>query len=1061
MQRVAWMSVLGVIWGLLGCPEAPLAPPVPRSEASTRDEGRTSLPASPAPSEGEGAVALVSGRFLPGWLREAERRAVPTVPSGIGELRAHRPGERERRQRRLRLLGQQVRVRIAGPMAVTEVEQTFRNEESVQLEGVYRFVLPAGARLRALALQVGDRWERGAIVSKERAERIWRRVVRNATSRSMPSPGSWIRGSWRDPAMLHWSRGGRVELRIFPIPARGVRKVRLVYEEHLRLEGGERRYRFQLPASADARMRIDDFRFELRVGRLSEAPRSEGAVQLHVEQEGSADWVARFSSRHFAPRGVVALRWREPMRREVRWWVHDGSQVALAPDPESREDEGILLAQRNWSQDRRPYVLFALRPDWLLGASGEPLARSEEESDAAGRDVILWLDGSQSMMGARWQRAIWSAAALAASLSARDRVSVVSCDFVCRAWSAGHVPGGRDAAEAVRSFGESFEPAGWSDFIGPLHWFARMARRKRWGKDGRNVHLVYLGDGVGTVGPTRGETLEHALRSAWGARPRWRIHAVAVGLEADRFGLGTLVRIGGGRLVDYSPGRSLSEVTAELREAMDGALVRDVEVSFGGCMLEDTAPRRLPNLLVGEEVLLAARWSLDRVDCVTRKQMTVEGTLDGRRVRRVYDLAPLYEARRARRPREAPFVARQWAAAYLRDLEASFFWRSEAIALSRAFGILGRDTSLLVLEHPAMFRAFGVGRGTLHVLDWAEEADDASGDAGGVAPESIGRASPRRRSRFVSRTRLFVRHGLLSREARRAEQRVKEAEEALGEHPDSLDRLRDLVRALARAGDLTRAEEAARRWLRRDPMDPEALTYLADVVGRQGRRTQAVRLLTGIVDLAPESAPAMARLARGFARGPWHVPACLAWFRLWEMVRWEAQRVPRGLGKHEVLMRAKRCSSLLSAAKGRLGSGAPDLVGVPPLRSERQGRGRPALRIEASWQSEDGAGEDLDVSLITPQGTRIWWLGGRHTVFGGEGAQSGRERLGLRHLSPGVYRLEVVRLADPRPMRPLAPVRGTVQIVSKHAGSRRVVRPFELAAEPGARVQVATLVVRR
>ena len=31
----------------------------------------------------------------------------------------------------------------------------------------------------------------------------------------------WVPGPWRDPAMLDWKRGGRFELKIFPIPAKG------------------------------------------------------------------------------------------------------------------------------------------------------------------------------------------------------------------------------------------------------------------------------------------------------------------------------------------------------------------------------------------------------------------------------------------------------------------------------------------------------------------------------------------------------------------------------------------------------------------------------------------------------------------------------------------------------------------------------------------------------------------------------------------------------------------------------------------------------------------------
>ena len=66
------------------------------------------------------------------------------------------------------------------------------------------------------------------------------------------------------------------------------------------------------------------------------------------------------------------------------------------------------------------------------------------------------------------------------------------------------------------------------------------------------------------------------------------------------------------------------------------------------------------------------------------------------------------------------------------------------------------------------------------------------------------------------------------------------------------------------------------------------------------------------------------------------------------------------------------------------------------------------MLLEASWTgSADG-----DLTLVTPQGTRISWMGGRTTVVGDDATRLGRERLGLRRATPGTYYVEVTR-ADP------------------------------------------------
>ena len=143
---------------------------------------------------------------------------------GIGELRARRPGEREDQERPLNLAHHRVSVRIVGNVARTEIEERFQNDSPHTLEGIYRFPLPPDARIASLQLEVEGEWEQGAFVERNRAQKIWRGVIRNATPRQRRRQQEeiiWVPGPWRDPALLEWQRGGRFELRIFPIPARG------------------------------------------------------------------------------------------------------------------------------------------------------------------------------------------------------------------------------------------------------------------------------------------------------------------------------------------------------------------------------------------------------------------------------------------------------------------------------------------------------------------------------------------------------------------------------------------------------------------------------------------------------------------------------------------------------------------------------------------------------------------------------------------------------------------------------------------------------------------------
>jgi hypothetical protein len=64
-------------------------------------------------------------------------------------------------------------------------------------------------------------------------------------------------------------------------------------------------------------------------------------------------------------------------------------------------------------------------------------------------------------------------------------------------------------------------------------------------------------------------------------------------------------------------------------------------------------------------------------------------------------------------------------------------------------------------------------------------------------------------------------------------------------------------------------------------------------------------------------------------------------------------------------------------------------------------------------------GVDLDLSLITNEGTRVSWMGGRVSAVGSDGASVGRETIGLSRVNAGSYRIEVSR-TDPSDRRPVS-----------------------------------------
>src|SRR5690606_35756045 len=118
-----------------------------------------------------------------------------------------------------------------------------------------------------------------------------------------------------------------------------------------------------------------------------------------------------------------------------------------------------------------------------------------------------------------------------------------------------------------------------------------------------------------------------------------------------------------------------------------------------------------------------------------------------------------------------------------------------------------------------------------------------------------------------------------------------------------------------------------------------------------------------------------------------------------------AMRCERSLGRPEAA--ARILASIRDASVRTRAERESNDAGIVGLRhGVRRGPSATTFRgdftIEAEWEG----GGDLDVSIITPQGTRLSWMGGRTTVVGDAARSSDGERIGLRYTAPGRYIVE-------------------------------------------------------
>jgi ferric-dicitrate binding protein FerR (iron transport regulator) len=679
------------------------------------------------------------------WSDQSQEEVDAPVLRGLGELRAKKPGDTKEKDRAVRLSKHSVKVRVVDLVARTEVDETFTNETDDELEGIFRFPLPPGAQIENLSLEVDGQLITGAFVDRDKGAAIWRGVIQNAAPKQAKPREEiiWVPGPWRDPALLEWQRGGRFELRIFPIPKRGSRRVVLAYTQTVDQSAGVRRFTYPLAHDTSGTTKIDSFDLDVQVlgHDKSLGVTTRGYEMVSASGEGEADRRTLHAT-SFTPSGDLTVEYALPDRdKEVTAWAYrmdtfaapaatgttSGAPAQAAPVKAATPDEKAAIeAARTIANDASPYVAIAVRPK---------LPRWQEQKE---RTHVIVVDTSRSMIGERFARARRLTSTIVKEMDRRDSFMVLACDTTCRGMDGTVAPRpsapGASAAADVEKFLSGIEPDGGSDIAASI----TAARAAAGSARDREVRILYLGDGTPTVGPTRAAHLETAVRSAMPPGDG-SIVAVALGADADMTSLQALARGGGGVVVPYVPGQKVSTAALEVLSAAYGVVLRDPEIELPQGLTQIT-PSRLDPIRAGGESIIVARMA---VDGEVSGQIKLRGRVSGERFEQVYPVkvVPTSSGGNA-------FVPRMFAAAKIAELERTGgdLAKPMIVELSKRFAVASQFTSLLVLESAAMFKAFGLDRGSVGPTFTGEErARSESADAEGEPPadeaEELGAAS--------------------------------------------------------------------------------------------------------------------------------------------------------------------------------------------------------------------------------------------------------------------------------------------------------------------------------
>jgi Ca-activated chloride channel family protein len=443
--------------------------------------------------------------------------------------------------------------RIAQQVATTHVEQVFRNDTDVVLEGTYFFPVPETASVSEFAIWDGTRRLVGEVRSREEARRIYDEIVRRQ----------------RDPGLLEYAGKDLFQASIFPIPPHSDKKLELTYTQVLRAESGTVSYRYPLGTGHNL----------TTIGQVSGQVEIEGKEPIrNIYSPSHAVDVSRSKSDERRARvSFETEAGREPQDFQLFYTL-------------SSEDFGMsLLTHREPGKDGYFLLMISPKDNWA-------------EGEYAAKDIVFVLDTSGSMAEeGKMEKARAALLFGIKSLREGDRFNVISFAGEEHLMEGGLIAADARGRQRGVEFVEQLRANGGTNING-----AMLAALRQFDRSDRPQMLVFLTDGLPTVGETNPQRIVENARNQ--KREGVRLFTFGVGYDVNTVLLDKLATENGGTSDYVEPKEDLEVKVSNFFAKVNYPVLNDLSIDWGGVETDLTYPRELPDLFRGTQVTLIGRY---------------------------------------------------------------------------------------------------------------------------------------------------------------------------------------------------------------------------------------------------------------------------------------------------------------------------------------------------------------------------------------------------------------------------------------------------------------------
>ena len=455
----------------------------------------------------------------------------------------------------LAMVHHRVNIAIDDQVAVTTIEQAFRNHTDRQLEATYLFPIPKGASVNKFTMWVGEVETTGELLDSKKANQVYTDIVKRT----------------QDPGILEYMGNNLMRLKVFPILPGKDQKVKISFTSVAVQDNGVVEYIYPLKTDGKGTKTLEDFSVKARI-------KSQHPIQ-NVYSPTHAIALSRVGDKEVA---MTFERNQAMLDKDFQLFYSVGSKeigiTPLAHRPVSAEDG---------------YFLLLISPQ--IEAS---------KSTIIPRDLVLVMDTSGSMDNVKMEQARKALKHCLSNLNSGDRFAVVTFSTNVRKYRDSLVEANSEQVDNAKKWVDGLRAGGGTAIQAALD----SAMELRGSDEGRSFTVVFFTDGQPTIGEMKPEKIVKDVAAK--NSKNTRIFTFGVGDDVNTALLDQIADNTKALSTYVRPAEDIETKVTSLYGKISHPVLANVRLTTSdNIKVHEVYPPSLPDLFFGSQLVVLGKYS--------------------------------------------------------------------------------------------------------------------------------------------------------------------------------------------------------------------------------------------------------------------------------------------------------------------------------------------------------------------------------------------------------------------------------------------------------------------